>query len=69
METYRARYQRTTTWIARHVAQDLLDLHGDQALVSVADEARLQDMEKRDAAIATLPRESHSLLGRVGRRR
>lgn len=63
METYGARYQRTTTWIARHVAQDLLNLHGDQALVSIADEARLQDMEKRDAALATMPRESNNLVG------
>lgn len=57
-ETYAARYRRTRGWIANHVAQDLMMDNGRDAIVDAFDEQRIQEAEQRDAAIATLPRES-----------
>jgi hypothetical protein len=57
-ETYKARYLRTRGWIANHVCQDLMLMHGRDAIVSTFDETKILDAEARDAAVATLPAES-----------
>lgn len=61
-ETYRARYMRTRGWIANHVCQDLMLMHGRDEVVSAFDEAKIQAAEQRDAAVATFPRESNRLV-------
>lgn len=62
-ETYKQRYMRTTGWIANHVAQDLMLMSGRDDLVSAFDEQKIRDAEARDAASATLPRESRLFEG------
>ena len=49
-ETYKARYMRTRTWIASHVARDLMDSNGRDEIVSDYDEQQIQHAEARDAA-------------------
>jgi hypothetical protein len=48
-DTYKARYLRTRSWIASHVAQDLMLMNGRDALVSAFDEAKIRAAEARDA--------------------
>ena len=56
--TYRELHRSHLTWIASHVAGDLLMMHKPDEEVSAADLAKVQDAKRRDDAIATLPRES-----------
>lgn len=37
-ETYGQRYNRTTEWKARHIAKDLMEMNGKDAVVSAHDE-------------------------------
>lgn len=49
METYEQRYERTSGWVARHLAQDFMLMAGKDAIVSEHDEQILQNAEQRDA--------------------
>jgi len=46
--TYQERYQATTTWQARHIAKDMMELHENEQ-VSEQDEIKLQIAEYADA--------------------
>ncbi len=59
--TYRELNKNERGWIASHVATDLLMMHEADATVSAFDMAKIEDARKRDAAIATLPKESNFL--------
>ncbi len=56
--TYRELYQSEMGCIASYVATDLLTMNNQNDLVSDHDMAKIEDARRRDAAIATMPRES-----------
>lgn len=45
-ETYAQRYNRTTEWTARHMANDLMMMNGRDALVSGRDEDQISAAER-----------------------
>ncbi len=65
--TYRELHRNEFGWIASHVAGDMLAMHEPNDEVSAFDLAKIDDARKRDAAMATFPKESNSLV--AGRRR
>lgn len=66
--TYRELHRSEFGWIASHVAGDMLNMHDPNETVSERDMAKIVDARQRDAAIATLPRESNSLVHSKGKR-
>lgn len=60
--TYRELHRNELTWIASHVAGDMLAMHDPNDQVSDFDLAKIADARQRDAAIATLPSESNNIV-------
>ena len=63
--TYRELNRNELTWIASHVAGDLLAMNDPNGQVSEHDMEKIRDARRRDAAVATLPRESNYLWRQV----
>lgn len=59
--TYRELYMQERTWIASHVAGDMLHMNQPTDEVTEHDMARIIDARKRDAAVATLPKERNDV--------
>ena len=66
--TYKELNRNSLTWIASHVAGDLLMMNDPNAEVTASDLAKVAEAKRRDDALTTLPRESHDLWP-VGRHR
>jgi len=49
--TYQELYDKTSVWIARHIAQDLMQMNGASKTVSEHDEQAICDAERRDATM------------------
>lgn len=62
--TYRELNRSEFGWIASHVAGDMLAMHDPNEEVSAFNLAKVEDARRRDAAVATFPPESNSLVPR-----